>query len=84
MGVRKGSRRPGCQGTTPVLEASGGEIPWHDWEADSLPGRFECLPGPSLSLAATPPPPLVLCICRVFATGTNVAALRQCLVRPVC
>ncbi|XDC60189.1 hypothetical protein R6Z07M_011371 [Ovis aries] len=24
MGVRKGSRRPGCQGTTPVLEASGG------------------------------------------------------------
>lgn len=60
MGVRKGRRRPGCQGTAPLLEAPGSEIPWRDAEAASLPGRCERLPGPSLSLAAAPPPPSVL------------------------
>ena len=83
MGARKGSRHPGCQGTTPVLEASGDSIPWWDAEAASLLGRFEWLPGPSLSLEATPPPLSVLCLCCVFATWAYVAALHWCLVRPV-
>lgn len=59
-------------GTAPVLEASGGEIPWRDAVAALLPGRFEWLPGPSLSLAATPPPPSGLYLCRVFATRAYV------------
>ena len=54
QGLRKGSIRPGAQGTAPMLEASGGEIPWCDPEA--VPDRLEWLPGHSLSLAATPPP----------------------------
>ena len=57
QGLRKGSIRPGAQGTTPMLEASGSEIPWCDPEA--VPDRLEWLPGHSLSLAATPPPPPV-------------------------
>ena len=45
-----------------MLEAPGSEIPWRDAEAASLPGRCEWLPGPSLSLAAAPPPAWVLCL----------------------
>ena len=83
MGARKGRRRPGSQGTAPVLEAPGSEIPWRDAEAASLPGHCEWLPGPSLSLGAAPPPPWVPCLCRVFATGAYVAVRCWYLFRPV-
>ena len=66
-GLRKGSIRSGTQGTAPVLEASGGEIPWCDPEG--VPDHLECLPRHSLSLGATPPPPPVCATAASLAHG---------------
>ena len=66
-GLRKGSIRSGTQGTAPMLKASGGDIPRCDPEA--VPDHLECLPGHSLSLAATPPPPQVCATAASLAHG---------------
>ena len=50
-----------------MLEASGGEIPRCDPEG--VPDHLECLPGHSLSLAATPPPPPVCVTAASLAHG---------------
>lgn len=76
LGFGEASRRPGCRGTAPLLQASGSETPWRNRAADSrwrlvldVPGLFAMAPGSPTQQ------PLLCRRRRVFATQAYLVSV---------
>ena len=86
--AREASRRPGCRGTAPLLEACGGETPWRARAADSRWRLLLNVPGPLAMARRSPTQQPLLCRrrrLRVLLTPAYLAAPRGSLspsVRP--